>query len=234
MPFRAPRVAALILGGLAASVLACPTANAATVTSDVFLQCSYPGADCDTATAAIRMVFRAAPGEVNQVTVSRVGTDVVVHDASAAVTVKPGVPEAGVCAAVDEHSVSCPVGSLVLPDGELAFTSFATYLGDRDDSIDFATGIFPGNRYLAHYAQIFGGPGDDVIRSTAAPDYITPGTGHDTVSALGGNDVVRAVDRERDRIDCGGARDNRAHADRVDVVRHCQHLTRPRAPRLRA
>lgn len=228
MTVRSPRVAALILGVLAASFLACSSANAAIVTADVVLQCSYPGAACDTATPAIGMVFRAAAGEVNQVTVSRIGADVVVHDGSSPITVKAGLPEAGVCAAVDEHTVSCPVGSLALPDGEFGFTIFVAYLGDRDDSIDFTTGIFPGTRYLAHYTQIFGGLGDDVIHTTAGPDYITPGRGRDTVYALGGNDVVHAVDRERDRIDCGAAPNNRAQADRIDVVRHCQHLTRTR------
>lgn len=205
------------------------SAQGATFGQDIDVQCGYPGDRCDTGTPAIQAVLRAAPGEVNQVTVTRAGTDLVVHDATAPLTVAPPrAPEALPCTAVDGHTVSCPVGGQVAPDGEFTFTEFLAFLGDRDDSIAFATPIFAGAQRLTAYARIDAGAGDDVITGTTVRDFITPGRGHDAVDALGANDVVRAADGERDRIDCGAGGFNRATADRVDSVRRCQRLERVR------
>jgi hypothetical protein len=215
-----------VLATIGVGGLGCVAADAATVRFSTFDQCGYPGDDCDTATPAVGVIFRAAPGEVNTVTVSRAGTDVIVRDATATVTVGAGDQDIGSCVSVDEHAVSCPAGARELPDGELTFTIFQAFLGDLDDSIAFTTGIFFGTRHISHYAQLFGGPGDDQIAGTQAADFITPGLGRDRVSAFGENDVIHAVDHERDRIDCGAGRNNRVQADRIDVLRHCQHVTR--------
>jgi hypothetical protein len=215
-----------VLATIAGGGLAGAAADAATVRASVVDQCGYPGDNCDTATPSVGVTFRAAPGEVNTVTVSRVGVDLIVHDATATVTVGDPDRDIGSCVGVDEHAVSCPVGSQELADGEYRFTVFQAFLGDLDDSIAFTIGIFPGTRHLLHYAQLFGGAGNDQIAGTETADFVTPGPGRDTVSTFGANDVIHAVDHERDRIDCGTARNNRVQADRVDVVRHCQHVTR--------
>ena len=74
---------------------------------------------------------------------------------------------------------------------------------------------------------IFGGRGNDFIDAGNGDDRIYPGPGRDTVIAKGGNDVIYARDGERDWIDCGSMRDV-AVVDRVDVVRHCEFVARPR------
>jgi hypothetical protein len=209
MRHRGLPLASLIL----AIVLAAPAA-AATVTADIDTPCSYPGASCDTGSPSTVLTFRAAAGEANQVTVARVSDAVVVHDATAPLTPGAGVPEAAPCVAVDEHTVSCPapVG------GEVPFVALVAQLGDEDDTFAVSGGLFPGQAHLTHYVQVKGGAGDDRIAGSSTRDFVDPGRGHDTVSALGGNDVVHAVDGQRDVVD-GGAGFNRATADRVDVVR---------------
>jgi Tol biopolymer transport system component/uncharacterized protein YukE len=66
--------------------------------------------------------------------------------------------------------------------------------------------------------------GERVV-GTPGPDRILPGAGADTVLAKAGNDRIEAVDRARDVIDCGPGNDSVA-ADRVDVVRNCEKVTR--------
>jgi Ca2+-binding RTX toxin-like protein len=70
----------------------------------------------------------------------------------------------------------------------------------------------------------YGGGGNDVIRTGAGEDSIFPGPGRDVVGAGRGPDHLIANDGERDVIDCGPG-DDRARADRVDVVRNCEHVT---------
>ena len=47
------------------------------------------------------------------------------------------------------------------------------------------------------------------------------------IIAKGGNDTVYAREGKRDTIDCGNERDV-AIVDRLDVVRHCETVVRPR------
>lgn len=77
---------------------------------------------------------------------------------------------------------------------------------------------------------ISGGPGDD--RILGGPPEFNPGRGRDTI--IGGpgrdriragaaDDVVRAADDERDRVDCGGGHDV-AFVDPQDVVVGCERV----------
>ncbi len=77
---------------------------------------------------------------------------------------------------------------------------------------------------------IYGGPGDDRIYGglpeyvkTRGRDRIVGGPGRDSISAGDANDLVRAVDGERDRIDCGGGNDV-AYVDLRDVVSECERV----------
>ena len=67
------------------------------------------------------------------------------------------------------------------------------------------------------------GDGNDTIRTGAGSDRIVPGPGNDTVYAGRGADYVYANDGHRDVIDCGPG-DDRARADRIDVLGHCEHV----------
>ena len=75
--------------------------------------------------------------------------------------------------------------------------------------------------------HIYGRAGNDYIDAGAGEDVIYPGPGHDTVLAKGSNDIVYARDGQRDWIDCGTEHDI-AIVDKVDVVRHCEVVVRPR------
>lgn len=68
------------------------------------------------------------------------------------------------------------------------------------------------------------GGGDDLIRSGGGNDRVNPGPGRDVLYAGTGNDIVVANDGERDVIDCGLGEDH-VLADRVDVLRSCEHVT---------
>jgi len=72
--------------------------------------------------------------------------------------------------------------------------------------------------------QVDGGAGNDTIRTGAGSDHVVPGSGHDVVDAGSGADYVYANDGQRDVIDCGPG-DDRVVADRIDVLRHCEHVT---------
>jgi hypothetical protein len=73
--------------------------------------------------------------------------------------------------------------------------------------------------------RIIGNGGADRLYGDAGNDSIAPGGGADSVFGGAGNDVVSARDGQRDVIDCGAGRDS-VVADRIDVVRGCEKVTR--------
>jgi Ca2+-binding RTX toxin-like protein len=73
---------------------------------------------------------------------------------------------------------------------------------------------------------IYGRGGNDFIDAGNGDDRIYPGPGRDTVIAKGGDDVIYARDGQRDWIDCGAGYDV-VVADRQDVTRHCEAVSRP-------
>jgi RTX calcium-binding nonapeptide repeat (4 copies) len=74
------------------------------------------------------------------------------------------------------------------------------------------------------------GDGNDTIRTGAGSDHIVPGPGDDIVYAGRGPDYVYANGGHRDVIDCGPG-DDRVRADKIDVLRNCEHVyTAPPAP----
>jgi nucleoside-diphosphate-sugar epimerase len=88
----------------------------------------------------------------------------------------------------------------------------------------------PGNDTLLAQGAAFGAVlegerGRDRIIGSPGFDIVTPGSGQDTVSALGGGDLIEiGRDGHRDVIDCGGGHDSIAgRFDRVDRLHSCQH-----------
>ncbi len=63
------------------------------------------------------------------------------------------------------------------------------------------------------------GAGDDVVNVDNTGDAVSGGV--NSVTGGDGNDTIDARNGRRDSIDCGPRRDV-VHADRKDVVRHCE------------
>ena len=80
-------------------------------------------------------------------------------------------------------------------------------------------------RGLAGNDRILGGPGADTLIGDAGNDTMFGGTGRDTVRAGIGNDTIWVRDRTRDVVYCGLGRDT-VVADRIDVLRGCERVTR--------
>jgi Ca2+-binding RTX toxin-like protein len=93
---------------------------------------------------------------------------------------------------------------------------------------------------------VLGGPGNDRMTGARGNDTLSGGTGADRLDGGGGNDVLRsgpgagvilagvgndrvdARNGRRDRVSCGAGRDS-VQADRADVLRGCERITRSRA-----
>jgi hypothetical protein len=73
--------------------------------------------------------------------------------------------------------------------------------------------------------RIDGRAGNDRLYGDAGNDTITGGAGRDWILGGAGNDTVNAADGQVDVIDCGAGNDT-VVADKGDVVRNCEHVTR--------
>lgn len=108
----------------------------------------------------------------------------------------------------------------------------AQYIGDELDGGDgndvLRGGIWPD--------RLNGGPGDDTISGGTNSDILTGGPGRDILNGGGGRDTLYARDGEADTVDCGtntGATNKNlesdtAYVDSLDVVTHCEHVSRTR------
>ena len=119
------------------------------------------------------VVFQAAPGERNRVSVRYSGTPTVsvrVQD-SAGVQAGPG------CTAQSPTVAVCPVRR----------TEFADQyeLGDEDDTL-----TLDGNPRGVEGPSILDGSGNDVVRGSSAGDSIYDGAGRDRHSGRGGDDTL--------------------------------------------
>jgi hypothetical protein len=102
------------------------------------------GGSCDHF-CSFELTYTAAPGEVNDLTITRPAPGVLeFHD--------PGAPVSG-CAAIDAHTVRCPSGT----GSDSTFVS--ADLGDGDDT-------FHGS------GSVDGGPGSDLLVSTEAASFV--------------------------------------------------------------
>ena len=158
-----------------------------------------------TASISIKRVFyAAAPGEVNNLTVSLSGTDYVLTDSGATVVAGPGCTAAG-------NSATCP-GTCIIgltlsgDDGADSLTNStstpSTFSGgDGNDSLEGGSGndTLRGNQGVD---SLSGGAGDDLIDSRGdRSDIVSCGIGNDTVRA-DGTDLVAS---DCETVDRGGA-----------------------------
>jgi Ca2+-binding RTX toxin-like protein len=75
--------------------------------------------------------------------------------------------------------------------------------------------------------QLFGGLGNDLFFAGPGNDVISGGLGRDVIVADAGSDRINVFDRKRDVVNCGPGRDT-VTADRLDVLRNCEVVTRRR------
>jgi hypothetical protein len=52
---------------------------------------------------------------------------------------------------------------------------------------------------------------------------VSGGPGEDSIATGRGNDRVEALDGRRDRVRCGGGRNDTVTADSFDIVSGCEH-----------
>jgi Ca2+-binding RTX toxin-like protein len=173
----------------------------------------------------VDLVYEAAPGEANKVTVSGEGnasgtTALVVRDLAGAL---PG-PGCTRPAPADGTHVRCPV-----PPGATA-ESFQAMLGDSDDSLVLlATAVAlignvnggDGNDSIVSSGTMHGGPGNDSMRGGDIGDFFdegNSGNGSDRIVGGGGVDHLSYQGRLRSvSVDSQGDRDDgeRGERDRV-------------------
>ena len=78
--------------------------------------------------------------------------------------------------------------------------------------------------------RIYGLGGNDRIVGNGGDDALDGGPGQDAIEGGAGADGINAVDRARDRVDCGPGRD-RVASDRMDALTGCEsHSSAPPPP----
>jgi hypothetical protein len=76
--------------------------------------------------------------------------------------------------------------------------------------------------------RLNGGRGRDSLDGGRGADRLVGGAGKNTYRAGAGNDTVRARNGRRDAVDCGAGRKDSAAVDRIDSVKRCERVARPR------
>ena len=131
------------------------------------------------------LVYTAALGEANQLTISETGSGFLLADSGAPVTAGTG------CSSVDLHTALCPIGEGV--------SRLEIDLRDKDDTVEFPSPTDTG----AYFATIYTRNGNDRVFGCRPEPFISLGRGADQVSlcptyqsvVLGGPgpDVLRAA-----------------------------------------
>lgn len=183
--------------------------------------CAAEGRVCGSET-----VYRADPGEPNDVTVT--------SEAGAFVIVDLGgvVQSAGTCVSLDAHRARCPNG-FTGPSG--GGDRLVLRLGDLDDRVNAGTGASvhgdAGNDTLTatRLSSLYGGEGADVLTGSEDPDALDGGMGSDVIDGNGpaastpyAGDTVIYSDRVRPvRVDLSqGIGGEASEADAVTEVEH--------------
>jgi hypothetical protein len=73
--------------------------------------------------------------------------------------------------------------------------------------------------------DLYGGRGKDEVRGAYGHDYVDGGHGYDHLYGGRKNDWLKAVDGERDYVNCGFGHDDKAYVDEVDRVnKNCEDV----------
>jgi Ca2+-binding RTX toxin-like protein len=227
---RKPLALLISLAALAALPAAAQASTARIDTETVSDGCF----ECETLTLAQILVYRAAPGEVNDVTVRGDGKAIVLTDAGATITPQDG------CTLVDPHQVRCTATA-----AQLASTDGATYaapaesalnldLGDGDDRAvldlpqlgkvtEYGAGVADGGAgadalsvtdRMTVFTHLRGGTGDDTLTGALRGDLLDGGAGDDRLSGGGGSDRLFGS-AGGDVYDGGAGRDELTYEDQL-------------------
>jgi Ca2+-binding RTX toxin-like protein len=104
-------------------------------------------------------------------------------------------------------------------------TAPKTLLGTSGPNILNGTARAETIRGLGGNDRLFGRGGNDALWGGAGNDQLDGGLGLDKLFGGPGNDTTRTRDGQRDVIDCGPGKDT-AVADRKDVLRNCERISR--------
>jgi Ca2+-binding RTX toxin-like protein len=176
------------------------------------------------------LVYTAAPGEVNRVTLRWSG-GLLVEDPGAVIT-----PGAG-CRAVDAHTARCSVGSpsvtsLNLGDGDDHALLLAAGAVDGGDGADVLRGgeavsdVYltggPGDDALtlgdrANFGRLDGGDGDDRLSAGRGEGVLVGGAGNDALAAGRGPDRLEPG-TGADSVDGGPGADTWLQGDRLEPL----------------
>lgn len=173
------------------AILLVPAAGAsAAVLRDTPLNCEGSGRDYPCSSS---LIFAAAPGEANVVSLAAVGDRTEVRDAGAVL-----VDESELCDPLPDGAVSCrsPYGSAVVATG------------DGDDTV-----VLVGAR-----STVLGGPGSDTITGGDEDDELDGGLGSDVVRGGAGDDRLTASG-DGDTLDGGAGRDLVSYRDQRAPIR---------------
>jgi hypothetical protein len=121
---------------------------------------------------------------------------------------------------------AAPPSRPAAPPSTPAAPARRTFVGTRRRDLLRGT-IGPDElRGLAGADRLRGGLGDDVLRGGTGDDRLTGGAGRDVLRGDAGDDLLSSRDGERDTVDCGAGRRDRAIVDRRDRVEHCERVSR--------
>jgi len=133
------------------------------------------------------LFFAAAPGERNEIVVTRIGPAgspvFVLHDAGAPVTAAPG------CLPIDERTAMCQASSVFVDAGDGDDT--VTLPADADNDRHYVRGG-DGSDVLTGTGFHAGGPGNDVLTCPGGPlgCVLAGGSGDDFLHGSGGDDLL--------------------------------------------
>jgi Ca2+-binding RTX toxin-like protein len=181
---------------------------AAVAASGVLAQPAHAAATGTVKVSGTTVVFSAAPGAANAVTVSGMRRSITVDDR---VPIKAG---AG-CKAVkgDKTKVTCTT--------KVDVTRIRAVLGDKDDT--FANKTSYGSRPAtvgggAGNDTLIGGMVDDLLSGDAGNDRVFGGYGNDTLAGGDGNDTLSDGLRGNDTLSGGAGRDTLSGGWGEDIV----------------
>jgi Ca2+-binding RTX toxin-like protein len=195
-------------------------------------------------TSGSKVVYRAAAGERNDVTLSATNRSVIVKDAGATVTG---------CTAIDANSALCEGvfrrATVTLGGGadKLRVTGLAVSAdagsgadrltgGAEDDTLNGAAGNDvvdggAGDDLLLGDAgndTLRGGRGRDELDGDVGDDVLVGGPAKDLVFGFRGRDHIDSADGVVETVDCGTETDF-ARVDLRDRIQFCEHRTRVRS-----
>ncbi|HEX8208125.1 MAG TPA: hypothetical protein VF587_18830 [Solirubrobacteraceae bacterium] len=169
------------------------------------------------------MVYTAAPGEANELTIMLQGGRITIQDGTVGFAATQPVTPAPPC----EPQSSGWVGDMIDAYCPADVRRFVIDVGDGTDYVSvgaMTTTPYPTVVTLGDSGdRLWGGPSADEVDAGDGDDTITPNAGRDTIAAGAGDDTIEAVDGFPDDIDCGEGYDL-VDADDVDSVEGCENV----------